>query len=365
MKTLPFVVASAKGYPALITITRGIQTLRFTTYQNTITMAGNTWVFAPGADITNIALPSDSSPSTADVKIMATPDGIVLPGDAARGLFDGWPISIQTFDSGNPGAGTVEWMPGATIGQAVEDSTGLVTISVNGPLNNARGPLTEHYSLTCRADLGDNRCKVPILGNEVIDKFDIGRGQTFVRPDIVTGLIQVSDAYGRVKTGVDGTAADYANVYFECTVAGDTDADTAPTYDPTVGNLTVDGTATFIARNAWLRYAFCQATGDYTITLTSLPDPRASDPTWFVMGALFIRSGTLQEFPRIPIRAWNPDTLELTTFLPISQADIPANTQIELYVGCDLTREMCFSRFNNIINARLESFVPPSNVIGF
>jgi hypothetical protein len=364
MKTLPFTLSSAKGLPALITITRGLTVYRFTTYEASVTIAGNTWVSAPGANITNITTPSDGSPTTADVTIMAVAGGLVLPGECAIGKFDNWPITIEIFDSGNPALGTVDWIPGATIGNANEDSNGLVTFSVNGPLNQARGPLTEHYSLTCRADLGDNRCKIPIMGHETIGHFDIGRGQTFVRPDIATGLLAVGDAYGRFKTGVAGNIDDYANVYFECTTAGVTDATTAPAYDATIGNSTTDGSATFICRNGWLRHARGQAIGDFTIQLTALPDSRASDSTWYVNGAVFFRSGTYSGFPRVPIRAWDPSTYKVTTFLPLSQTDIPANTQIEIYPGCDLTREMCFSRFNNIVNMRAETFVPPSNFIG-
>ena len=40
-------------------------------------------------------------------------------------------------------------------------------------------------------------------------------------------------------------AADYDNRIYECVVAGTTHASTQPTYDTTIGNDTVDGTATF------------------------------------------------------------------------------------------------------------------------
>jgi hypothetical protein len=80
------------------------------------------------------------------------------------------------------------------------------------------------------------------------------------------------------------------------------------------------------------------------------------------LGALYVRSGNLSGYPKIPIRAWNPATLEVTLFLPVLETDIPAGTQLEIAPGCDLTREMCFSRFNNITNLRAETFVPPPDV---
>lgn len=358
MSLLPFTLISADGIPALITITRATETIRFTTYESAVTIGGITWPSAPGVDLTNVVFPSDGSPSNADVKIMAVPGGAILPGDVTRGTLDGWPIQIEIFDTGDLGSGTFPILPGATIGNVTEDTRGLITITCNGPLSRATGPLTEHFTLTGREDLGDDRCKIPIR------PADIGRGVEFVLPSISTGLLQVNDAYGRVRTGVAGTVEDYANVYFECTVAGTTDATTAPTYDATVGNSTVDGTATFVARNSWLRYARGQSTGDFAITLTTIADSRASDATWFGPGGgIYVCSGPLSGFRKIPVRAWDPNTLTITTFLPVSTIDIPTNTQLEIHAACDMTRGMCFSRFNNITNLRAETFVPPTNAL--
>ena len=68
-------------------------------------------------------------------------------------------------------------------------------------------------------------------------------------------------------------------------------------------------------------------------------------------------------FPVIPIKSWSPSTLTVTTFLPIGTNDIPADTQLEIHAGCNLTRDQCQSRFNNITNLRAETFVPPSSTI--
>jgi hypothetical protein len=224
-------------------------------------------------------------------------------------------------------------VPGSVVGSASEDSNGVVRLAASGQLIKTGIYTTEHYSLACRADLGDDRCKVPVL------PADIGRGVDFVRPDIATGLMHVNDAYGRIQTGSPAT---YANVYYECTAAGTTDPTTVPSYDPTPGNSTTDGTVTFIARNAWTRQVTGQATSPYVITLDALPDPRATDPTWYVMGHIYVRSGVLADYPKIPIRAWNPVTLTATLFLPVSVDDIPAGTSLEISVGCNLTGEMCF-----------------------
>jgi hypothetical protein len=345
---------NAEEIPALITIQRGLTTLRWNTSSRDVTIGSDTWPAIAGAAITSFAFASDGTESNADVQIMTEVGGLVEPGDGARGILDGWPISVKLFDPADPAGTAVEIVPGSIVGSVAEDTNGIATIAASGQLVKAGVYVTEHYSLSGREDLGDDRCKVPIM------PADIGRGVAFVRPDTLP-LLHVNDAYGRMRTGVAGTPVDYANVYFECTTAGTTAA-TAPTYDPTIGNSTTDGTAVFIARNAWTRHATGQATGTFVVTLDALPDSRASDPTWYVLGALYVRSGNLSGYPKIPIRAWNPATLEVTLFLPVLEADIPAGTQLEIQVGCDLTREMCFARFNNIINLRAETFVPPPDV---
>lgn len=365
MRSFPFDTTSSIPIAYLVTIQKALVTIQFTTWSQAIT-TDDSRIFPAraGAAITGMQFPSDgSAPNNADILVMALDgDAYIAPGDAAAGLLDNWPITIEMVDPTNTAAGTFAPLSG-TIGSVLEDTTGLVTIAANGPLRLAmEKPVCEHFSLTGREDLGDDRCKIPILAYPVITDGDIQRSTDYVTvdgadPDV--GLLTVRSCYGRVQmgSGVDG----YGDVYFECTTAGTTDS-TAPTYDPTIGNTTLDGTAIFTARNAWTRHARAHATDAFTIVLSSLTETRSSDSTWFVNGGLFIRSGNLSGFGRLPIRAWDPGTSTITLFLPINPDDVPANTEVEVHVGCDLTSSMCFSRFNNIINIRDEEFVPPPDL---
>jgi hypothetical protein len=120
---------------------------------------------------------------------------------------------------------------------STRSANGIVTIAASGQLIKASVDLTEHF-----ADRARRPGRRPLQNPDHAGRHR-PRGR-FVRPDIATGLLHVNDAYGRMQTG--SPASSYANVYYECTVAGTTHATTEPTYDPTIGN-TVDGTATFIA----------------------------------------------------------------------------------------------------------------------
>ncbi len=358
MRTFPFDPSKAAGLPSLVTIQRGLVTIRFTTWQQSVT--SNTFFFptAPGANLTGFQFPSDGSQANADVSVMVEPGGIVEPGDGVRGVLDNWPILIELFDPNNLSAGTLPILLG-TIGSVDEDTRGMATIAADGQLRLAsQRPLTEQYTLTGREDLGDDRCKIPLCVDQDITKFDIQRGQTFQASNALP-LLRVADAFGRFRTG--STVEDYHNIYLECTTGGVTDPTTAPSYPTSAGGTVTDGSASFIARNAWTRAARGYALDPFTIQFTELDESRSGDPTWFVLGGIFIRSGALDGFPKLPVRAWNPGASQATLFLPVSPTDVASNTQMEIHAGCNLTRDQCFSRFNNIINLRAETFVPPPN----
>ena len=320
-----------------------------------------TWLPGPGADITGVQFPSDGTPSNCDVTLMAIPNGIIpiQPGDGLRGMLDGWDAQVDVVDPNNLAAGSFTLIAG-TIGSVAEDSNGLLMIAINGPLAQSKASITEHYSITAREVLGDDRCKIPIL------PADIGRNQPYITNDPAPpGLLTVSSCYGRFRTGSAGTVEDYANVYYQCIVDGITGA-IAPEYDPTVGSITIDGTAQFQAMNSWLRYARGQAINPYTVQLAYSPDSRAtSDDTWFAPFCnLYVRSGPLVN-TRIPVNAWTSASLLVSLAMPIAPSDFPENTQFEIHRGCNLTANICNTIFNNIVNRRGEEFVSPDLVGSF
>ncbi len=159
MRALPFTLETVLGIPVLVTITVGVQTKRFTTWGEDVVVGGDTWTSGPGANITDVTFASDGAPSSMDIS-MSTNNTIFTRGDVARGYYDGWPITVEIFDPDNPDAGTLALMPNATIGSVSETTRDICIISVNGALTRTRIMTTQHYALTCRADLYDSKCKV-------------------------------------------------------------------------------------------------------------------------------------------------------------------------------------------------------------
>jgi hypothetical protein len=363
-----------KSAPYLITIQRGLLTLRWTTWPETIISDGRTFEPGAGAAVSNLSYYGDGSVAdNCDCMIAGTSDGPVYPGDGRSGVLDNWPITIEIIDPAAPSDGATIVLVGS-VGSTTEDGDNLITIAANSSLRMMQEkPLCEHYSLLGREILGDDRCKIPLLASPAIDAFDVQRNQAYntkdgapdVNVDLTTffntGLLTVASAWARVRKGSAGTVEDYANLILECTTLGTTAA-TSPDYSGiTEGTTVTDGTAVFTARNAWTRYARGQAIDSFNVQLTALPDPRASDPAWYKLGTLLVRSGPLAGFRQMIIRGWDPGSLTVNLFLPVDTATIAADTELEISPGCDQTPAMCFSKFDNIVNIRAEPFVPPSN----
>jgi hypothetical protein len=357
MRTFAFDPLQSWGLEALVTIFAGKGPILFTSNGTPITLGLLTWAAAPGADITGIQFPADGSPANVDVTIMARPGGVIQPGDGLRGTLDGWDAQVAVIDPDNMQHGAFTLLIG-TVGSVQEDANGLLTIAINGPLAQAKAPISEHYSIIARESLGDDRCKIPIM------PADIGRNQYYtIAAPPPPGLQHVSDCFGRMRMPATGAVEDYQNVYFECTTSGITAA-SAPTYSPT--GTTTDGTAQFTARNAWLRYVRGQATDPFTILFEYLPDSRASgDDTWYAPFCnLYVRSGPLTS-TRIPVNFWNSAALTVQLAQPVSPTDFPAHTQFEIHRGCNLTANICNTIFNNIVNRRGEEFVPPDLISAY
>lgn len=161
----------------------------------------------------------------------------------------------------------------------------------------------------------------------------------------------------------------YQNRIYECTVAGTT-ASTQPVFNTTVGGSTVDGSATFVAREAWTRNAFVEEVTDrktFTLNEVTFEDARAVD-TWFNGGALTFETGR-NAGKTIEVRGWVQSTRTLTLFLPTGFAVQPGDA-VRVYPGCNKLLATCRTKFaipgstnfqtgvGNVENFRGEPFIP-------
>jgi len=347
VRSFPF-SPTALGLHYAITIFQPNQTIRLTTYFENVTIGGEVFKASGAVNITQILYTADGSPSNADIRINTTSSGSIRPGLAARGLIDGLPIQVQAFDPKNPGLGAFDVMPGATIGSVTEASSGSIVLAVQGRLALMKSPMCEVYTTVCRARLGDARCRVPIL----VD--DVKRSTGYILKD--TMQLANGTQWGASQAWVRKLeGGSYNDRVYECTTAGTT-AGSAPTYPTSIGSTVTDGSAVFTCRQAWLVAATGQALDFFNIQLAAAP---SVDPS--ILGNLIPQTGELKN-TRIPIKAYDSGTLIVTTWQPFAPSNFPAATQFLLHPGCDRTMATCRDVFDNLKNMRAEPYAPNSDL---
>ncbi len=165
---------------------------------------------------------------------------------------------------------------------------------------------------------------------------------------------------------IDDTQEVFENRIYECTVAGTT-ASIAPIYDEIVGNTTIDGTATFTAREAWMRHGVIDTiTSNKQFTLTVAFDETRAIDDYFNGGAIEFESGN-NKGKIIEMRDWVSSTRDIDLFLP-EPFNVISGDKVRLYPGCDKRSIICIDKFiipfskdftnGNIKNFRGEPFIP-------
>lgn len=115
------------------------------------------------------------------------------------------------------------------LGEVIHTQHGFFKAELRGMTQVLQQQIGDLYSAQCRADLGDKHCKVPLdppLWQALTD-YNVG--------DFV-----------KYPVAVFGDQRQYGNVIFECTVAGRS-LTSAPTFDTTYGNTTVEGGSPAVA----------------------------------------------------------------------------------------------------------------------
>lgn len=355
MRTSSFNIDTAAALARIITISsaNSPRVLRFTDAQKDVVIATTggdvTWKSEPGCISSAMSYFSDGTIANSEILLAFDATSQLKPTDAVYGFYDGATCLIQLVDPTQPNAGTMTLLSGY-IGNVKQTREGLVSLEARSVLMRARSIVTERFGPMCRADFGDDRCKVAVM------PADVQRSTDYTQTNGVRDYDTVDGSWVRVRIGTGGVPADYQNFVWECTTTGVTSGSPV-TYSGPVGTVITDGTAQFTCRDSFTRYATISTVVDgHDITLTGLPDPRASVDGWFTLGTLVLRSGNNSGLS-LPISNWVAGTFTVGFFLDITEI-ISGGELIEIIKGCDKTESACFNTFNNIINRRAETFCP-------
>jgi uncharacterized phage protein (TIGR02218 family) len=166
-------------------------------------------------------------------------------------------------------------------------------------------------------------------------------------------LDSVSATFIDTEAPLKGSAV-YENRIYRCTVAGTTAAE-QPAYNTAIGAETTDGTAVFVAENAWSRAGAVIEVLDRAVFTAVIDEPRAADG-WFDGGVLTWETGD-NAGRAIEVKSWAQASGEITLFLPPGYPVQPGDA-FRVHPGCDKRLDNCAGRFANVLNFRGEPYVP-------
>lgn len=335
-----------------ITRTDGV-IVRLTELDRDVVFDGNTYESAYGYSRTALLNRTGLEFDEIDLEGIFN-DSFVARDDIVAGNYDDATLLVRLIDWETPTDGSVIITKGR-MGRVVSRPDGLFTAQLTTLRALLDKNIVELTSPTCRAQLGDARCKVPL------------------QPDIRSSDTEYAlGDFIRVATINDGTEQeDFENRIYECVVAGTT-ASTAPTYDTTEANQTVDGTATFEARRAWTRHATVLTVTSRTEFTIVLDESRAVDD-WYNQG--FVRFETGENAGRVfEVKDWAQGNRIVNIYLP-APGPIEIGDKLAIAPGCNKLRETCIAKFvinnsldfsgGNILNFRGEPDVPGADAASF
>lgn len=190
----------------------------------------------------------------------------------------------------------------------------------------------EVYSTSCRADLGDSRCKVTL------------------DPDVWT--IDTVYAVGDIRKA---SVYDERRYIVSEITGANTGGSSEPIWDVTIGNPTIDNEVTWIAYASYLHEGSYLSAGG-TLTVPARP----AETNYFAGGLLTFTSGDNSGISREVKSDIDGDIVVVLAF-PFEYVD---GDTFEVYAGCQKRVEDCntFSPENgtrgNIYNMRAEPYIP-------
>ena len=310
-----------------------------------ISVGGGKYLSMSGFTRTAIDNAVGLEPDTLDINGLLNADGIDKE-DVRAGLYNGADLKIFVVNYESLADGVMALKRGR-LGEVIITGSGRFQTELRSLATLLRKNILEKTSPTCRALVGDLRCKVPILP-DIIERSTAYSAGQFVRVPVTAG----------------STSAIYGNLIYECTVAGTT-AGSQPTYDTTVGNSTVDGAATFKAHQAWTRSGTVTSATSRRELVISVTESRAVDD-WFNKGKIAFETGPCAGLS-MEVKDWDQSSGTVTLFLPMPFTP-DASDAFTISPGCDQLRPTCRNKFvmagsqdfvnGNVINMRGEPDLP-------
>jgi hypothetical protein len=259
--------------------------------------------------------------------------GGVTEDDIAAGVYDGGAVEIFLVNWQSLSDGTIKLHRG-TVGQIFRDENMFVA-ELRGIEQILQQNITENYSATCRADLGDARCKIRI------------DPPAWAATTAYTERLTAEGGSGSVVKPTTDNGR-----HFKCTTAG-TSGGSEPTWDTTIGNTTNDGTAVWTTIRALSQGGTVTAVTDRS----NFADSALTEPDgWWSLGAIAWLTGN-NAGRSMEVKESTSAGGLFEIYLPMV-SDIQVGDTFTVQTGCGkLVEDDCRDKFDNINNARAEPFI--------
>jgi hypothetical protein len=308
----------------------------FTDHDQDISYGGDVYKAAIGYKRSSISTQSTLAVDDSENEGIIDDDSITEE-ELRAGLWDGADIILFAIRWSNPALGDIEFKRG-TLGEVVFRDNGLFYTEIRGITQALQVQQGEYYTATCRAQLGDRRCKIPLRPNERLNSTAYAVG-VFMRVNESGGAI--------VYTSDEGSAI------WECTTAG-----TSAGSDPggwaagLPGDTVTDGTVVWTKRTAWTRAAQIDTVTSATVLVLKNYDIDTYADGWFEGGVMVwetgLNAGTIRE-----VIEWDQASRTITLLGPppyVSAVD----DRVRVQPGCDRVNTTCRNKFDNWLNFRGE-----------
>ncbi|QUN28702.1 DUF2163 domain-containing protein [Cupriavidus sp. KK10] len=327
------------------------QVFGFTDLDRDVTYSGLTYTSTGGYTHSQVETSSDLS--TGNLELSAIFElSPVTKVDLEAGVWDYATVSISLVNYADLSMGEAVLASGV-LGQ-VTLLNGQYRVEIRSLSQLMQQPSGELYGASCRATLGDSRCKValgPLTASGTVDT--VTDAYTWADPSLTqTGpTVDFADTTGRTIP----TTAPY----------------TIKVVPPTGGAFVANLSVKDAAGSAWTQVAGSPGSKQYSVAGDGTYTFNSGDATkqlflsysysigYFAYGKVTFTSGDNAGYSA-EVKAFAPGFV--TVALPFPFPVEPGDTYT-ISAGCDRTFGTCKNRFNNVVNFRGEPYVPGLDTI--
>lgn len=322
----------------------------FTDHDSPLIVNGETYISFAGYQASALQMSSDLSTNNLEVNALFVETGPVNRVDIEAGLWNFSAVTIFIVNYADLTMGTVV-MSSGVLGQ-FQCMNGRYVAELRGLAQLMQTEMGQQFSPTCRASLGDSRCKFNISGMTYSGTVGGVVGRTGITDTGLTAVGPTVPYYDTQGHNIPGTYP------YQITAV----SPTGGTWQSGISVVGADG-AVWTPAGSTGTNQYTVSGGLYTFDVTNAGQQVHINFNYaigyYAFGLLTFTSG-LNAGYSMDVRTSSVGALTLA--LPMARA-IQVGDTYTVTPGCDRTAGTCNARFNNIVNFRGEPFIPGPDTI--